>query len=65
MQRYELVISHDGAHFMTADLKTTNRDLAEIRAKRTAEAMSPHGFAVELVEWTVPVGRSIFEEPAQ
>lgn len=59
MHRYELIISHDGAHYMTADLKTANRDLAEIRANRTAEAMTPHGFTVELVEWTIPVGRTL------
>lgn len=65
MQRYELIISHDGQHFLTADLKTKDRDLAKLRANRTAEAMTPHGFKVELIEWTVPVGRTIFEESAQ
>ena len=59
MQRYELVISHGGQHFMTADLKTHNREVALIRAQRTAEAMKPHGFKVELVEWTIPVGRTL------
>ena len=64
MHSYKLYISHDGQHFMTADLKNTNRELAEIRAKRTAEAMTPHGFKVELVEWTVPVGRTLFTAEA-
>ena len=59
MQRYELVISHGGLHYMTADLKTTNRRVALNRANRTAEAMTPHGFKVELVEWTIPVGRTL------
>ena len=59
MQRYELVISLDGQHFLTADLKTNNREVALIRANRTAEAMTPHGFKVELVEWTIPVGRTL------
>lgn len=57
--RYVLVISRNGAHFMTANLKTANREVALIRANRTAEAMTPHGFTVELVEWTIPVGRTL------
>lgn len=60
MQRYELIISHSGQHFLTADLKTANREVALARVKRTAEAMAPHGFKVELVEWTIPVGRTLF-----
>ena len=59
MHRYELIISHGGQHFMTADLKVTSREVALIRAERTAEAMTPHGFKVELVEWTIPVGREL------
>ena len=64
MHRYELIISHGGQHFMTADLKTTNSEVALIRANTTATAMKRHGFTVELIEWTIPVGRTLFATEA-
>jgi len=59
MHSYQLTISHDGSHFMTADLKVATAQQAYDRYARTVEAMSPYGFKVELMEWTTPVGRPL------
>lgn len=64
---YQILIALRGQHFLTADLRTSSRETAERRFRQVAAKFSPRmGYAVELLEWTTPVGRSLAtQEPTE
>lgn len=60
MSRFEIVLSRHGRHVATCDLKAADATEAARRFDMFCHGFPPRdGYTVELMEWPLPLGRSI------